>query len=98
MAAIDTGKLARPQTPHRPVDTLFPCLAVVVFRLSTLLLAAVLTRAQLGETGKFFRNPALHDSKHLNYTKGKLNKLITGANQEFQDALDDIEIEIVCFF
>jgi len=37
----------------------------------------------------------LHDPKHLNYTKGKLNKLIIGANQEFQDALDEIEIEIV---
>ena len=45
MAAIDYGKLPQPQAPHRPIDTLFPCLAVVVFRPRTLLLAPILTKA-----------------------------------------------------
>ncbi len=30
MAANDSEKLAQSHPPHRPIDTLFPCLAVVV--------------------------------------------------------------------
>lgn len=50
------------------------------------------------ETGKFFQASQSQDSRQIAIAKAAISQIIPAANHKFHEALDDIEVEIVCAF
>lgn len=52
---------------------------------------------QLLQTAKVLRDPECRNPKQAGLTKKRITEIVTVANQRYHDALDEIEVEIVCF-
>ena len=51
---------------------------------------------QLHQTGKILRDPSLRNPRQSGLIQRRVKEYVPFANQQFHDALDDIEVEIVC--
>ena len=53
-------------------------------------------RLQLHQTGKILRDPNRRNARQSGLTQMRIGEYVPFANQQFHDALDEIEVEIVC--
>lgn len=52
--------------------------------------------SQLHQTGKILRDPNQRNPRQSGLTQRRINEYVPFANRQFHDALDEIEVEIVC--
>lgn len=52
--------------------------------------------SQLHQTGKILRDPNRRNPRQSGITQKSISEFVPFANRQFHDALDEIEVEIVC--
>lgn len=47
------------------------------------------------QTGKVFRDRSLHSTKNVAYANQQIKHVVFSAHEEFENALDELEVQIV---
>ena len=84
------------QSSQNPLKVLSSSLVLVVSVTQTNPNTPSAKIRQLHQTGKILRDPNLRNPRQSGLTQKRINEFVPFANQQFHDALDDIEAEIVC--